>query len=118
MIPRKNGVHQQMGHWNNHLLRFDLSRPRHISSIAQAFSWLAGLAKPLLILQQVEGNLIYPRVVGSKINLPAIWVLTAVTLGGSLMGIPGILLRVPPASALHRLIVEVADRFQTKEYVT
>ena len=42
-----------------------------------------------LVLQQVEGNLIYPHVVGSSVGLPSIWVLTAVTLGGSLMGITG-----------------------------
>lgn len=60
----------------------------------------------LLILQQVEGNAIYPRVVGSKINLPAIWVLAAVTVGGSLAGPFGMLLGVPAASAAYALIKE------------
>lgn len=60
----------------------------------------------LLILQQVEGNVIYPRVVGSKINLPAIWVLAAVTVGGSLAGPFGMLLGVPAASAAYALIKE------------
>ena len=48
-----------------------------------------------LILQQVEGNLIYPHVVGSSVGLPSIWVLAAVTLGGSLMGVLGMLLFIP-----------------------
>lgn len=58
----------------------------------------------LVLLQQFEGNLIYPRVVGSSMGLPAIWVLAAVTVGGGLMGIPGMLLGVPIAAALYRLL--------------
>lgn len=71
----------------------------------------------IVVLQQLEGNLIYPRVVGSSLGLPAIWVLTAVTLGGGLMGIPGMLLCVPLASALYRLVKEDVNRSQTKECV-
>ncbi len=63
----------------------------------------------LLILQQVEGNVIYPRVVGSKINLPAIWVLAAVTIGGNLAGPIGMLLGVPAASAGYALLKEATD---------
>lgn len=58
----------------------------------------------LVVLQQLEGNLIYPRVVGSSLGLPAIWVLAAVTIGGGVMGIPGMLLGVPLASALYRML--------------
>lgn len=58
----------------------------------------------LVILQQVEGNLIYPKVVGSSIGLPGIWVLTAVTVGGGVMGIGGMLLGVPLTAALYRLL--------------
>lgn len=58
----------------------------------------------LVILQQLEGNLIYPRVVGSSIGLPGIWVLTAVTVGGGVMGIGGMLLGVPLTAALYRLL--------------
>ena len=47
-----------------------------------------------LILQQIEGNLIYPHVVGNSVGLPSIWVLVAVTIGGSLMGIVGMLIRI------------------------
>ena len=58
----------------------------------------------LCILQQLEGNLIYPKVVGSSLGLPGIWVLAAVTVGGGVMGIPGMLLGVPLASALYTLL--------------
>ena len=58
----------------------------------------------LLVLQQLEGNLIYPKVVGGSLGLPAIWVLTAVTIGGSLMGILGMLIGVPIAASVYRLI--------------
>lgn len=57
----------------------------------------------LVILQQVEGNLIYPRVVGSSINLPPIWVLAAITIGGGMMGVVGMLLGVPLAASIYRL---------------
>ena len=60
----------------------------------------------LVILQQLEGNLIYPKVVGSSLGLPAIWVLAAVTIGGGIMGIGGMLLGVPIAAALYRLLKE------------
>ncbi len=58
----------------------------------------------LIVLQQFEGNVIFPRVVGSSIGLPGIWVLTAVTIGGGLMGILGMLLGVPVAAAAYRLL--------------
>ena len=58
----------------------------------------------LIILQQVEGNVIYPRVVGTSLGLPGIWVLAAVTVGGSLMGVPGILISGPIASVAYTLL--------------
>lgn len=58
----------------------------------------------LVILQQVEGNVIYPRVVGTSLGLPGIWVLAAVTVGGSLLGLPGVLVAVPIASVLYTLL--------------
>lgn len=64
----------------------------------------------LVILQQVEGNLIYPRVVGSSIGLPGIWVLAAVTVGGGLMGVGGMLLGVPLAAAVYRLVRDDVNR--------
>lgn len=60
----------------------------------------------LVILQQLEEALIYPRVVGSSIGLPAIWVLAAVIIGGGVMGIAGMLVGVPLAAALYRLLRE------------
>lgn len=57
-----------------------------------------------LVLQQVEGNLIYPKVVGNSVGLPSIWVLVAVTLGGNMMGITGILLFIPLCSVLYALL--------------
>ncbi len=60
----------------------------------------------ILVIQQIEGNLIYPKVVGSSIGLPAIWVLATVTIGGSLMGISGMLIGVPIAAAVYRLVRE------------
>jgi predicted PurR-regulated permease PerM len=59
-----------------------------------------------VVLQQLEGNLIYPKVVGNSIGLPALWVLASITVGGSIMGITGMLLGVPLAAALYRLIRE------------
>ena len=58
----------------------------------------------IVVLQQLEGNLIYPKVVGASIGLPGMWVLTAVTIGGGLGGIPGMLIGVPLAATIYRLI--------------
>ncbi len=58
----------------------------------------------IIILQQLEGNLIYPRVVGTSIGLPGIWVLAAITVGGSVLGVGGMLLGVPLAAAAYRLL--------------
>lgn len=58
----------------------------------------------LIILQQLEGNLIYPRVVGGSIGLPGIWVLAAVTVGGGVAGITGMLIAVPLTAALYRML--------------
>ena len=57
----------------------------------------------LVILQQIEGNVIYPKVVGTSIGLPGIWVLAAVTLGGKLMGITGMLFFIPLCSVIYAL---------------
>lgn len=57
-----------------------------------------------LVLQQLEGNFIYPHVVGGSVGLPSIWVLVAVTVGGSLMGIVGMLIFIPMLSVLYTLL--------------
>ena len=53
---------------------------------------------------QIEGNLIYPKVVGNSVGLPAIWVILAVTIGGSLFGIVGMLVGVPFVSVLYKTL--------------
>ena len=69
-----------------------------------------------LILQQIEGNLIYPKVVGGSIGLPAIWVLAAVSLGGSLFGVVGMLVFIPIVSVLYALLKEnVKKRLAEKQ---
>ena len=69
-----------------------------------------------LILQQIEGNLIYPKVVGGSIGLPAIWVLAAVSLGGSLFGVVGMLVFIPIVSVLYTLLREnVHKRLDEKQ---
>ena len=60
-----------------------------------------------LILQQLEGNLIYPHVVGGSVGLPSIWVLAAVSVGGSLMGVVGMLVFIPLVSVVYALFREV-----------
>lgn len=60
----------------------------------------------ILILQQVEGNVIYPHTVGSSLHLPGLWVLAAVSIGGGVMGIAGMLLFVPLTAAAYRLVGE------------
>jgi len=64
----------------------------------------------LVVLQQIEGNVIYPRVVGTSIGLPGLWVLTAVTVGGGLFGLLGIMLSVPLCSVLYALVKQDVTR--------
>jgi predicted PurR-regulated permease PerM len=67
----------------------------------------------LVVLQQLEGNLIYPRVVGQSVGLPGLWVLTAVSVGGTMLGVAGMLLSVPVGAALYRLLREELQRRET-----
>ncbi len=71
-----------------------------------------------IILQQIEGNLIYPHVVGNSVGLPSIWVLAAVTIGGSLMGVFGMLVFIPLLSTVYMLLredVNKRNRVETDE---
>lgn len=63
-----------------------------------------------LILQQIEGNLIYPHVVGNSVGLPSMWVLAAVSIGGSLFGVVGMLVFIPIISTIYTLLREVVHR--------
>lgn len=69
----------------------------------------------IIVLQQLENNLIYPKVVGSSIGLPGIWVLTAVTVGGGVLGVFGMLLGVPSAATVYRLLRENVNRPRKKK---
>lgn len=70
----------------------------------------------IVILQQIEGNIIYPKVVGSSVGLPAMWVLAAVSVGGGIGGIVGMLFAVPVVSVLYTLLREITTkRLQKKE---
>ena len=64
----------------------------------------------ILILQQIENNVIYPRVVGKSVGLPGIWVLIAVTLGGSMFGVTGMLIGVPVTSVIYSLVTEAISK--------
>ena len=83
-----------------------------VSAIVGAIMILAsdGLGKALgfvlmiIILQQIEGNLIYPRVMGKRVGLPSLWVLVAITLGSGLMGVIGMLLFVPLFAVIYQLL--------------
>ncbi len=72
----------------------------------------------ILVLQQLEGNIIYPKVVGDSVGLPAIWVLAAVTVGGALGGILGMLIGVPIVAAIYRLIREDVERREVEKKKT
>lgn len=70
----------------------------------------------ILVLQQFEGDIIYPRVVGQSIGLPSIWVMVAIILGGGLAGITGMLLSVPAMSVIYQLTGEaVESRLQSRQ---
>ena len=82
-----------------------------LSSPMQALAFIV----LFLVLQQVEGNLIYPHVVGSSVGLPSIWVLAAVTVGGKLMGILGMLMFIPLCSVVYALFRRyVRDRLAAR----
>ena len=69
----------------------------------------------IVVLQQIEGNIIYPRVVGSSLGLPGIWVLAAVTIGGGIMGVGGMLLGVPLLASFYQLIRDDVNQRKVKE---
>ena len=67
-----------------------------------------------VVLQQLEGNIIYPKVVGASLGLPGIWVLAAVTVGGGVLGVGGMLLGVPLAATIYCLIRDDVNRNETE----
>ena len=64
----------------------------------------------IIVLQQLEGNLIYPHIVGKNIGIPSIWVLVAITIGGSLFGIMGMILGLPVLSIVYAIVIENTNR--------
>ena len=70
-----------------------------------------------LVLQQIEGNLIYPHVVGESVGLPSIWVLAAVTIGGNLMGIVGMLVFIPLLSVFYTIFREFVYLHLKKKHI-
>lgn len=83
-----------------------------VQSPVQGFAFLLFI----IVIQQLEGNIIYPKIVGDKIGLPGMWVLIAVTIGAGLAGIPGMLLSVPISSAIYKLLKQdVANREKINE---
>jgi predicted PurR-regulated permease PerM len=62
-----------------------------------------------IIIQQIEGNFIYPHVVGGSIGLPSMWVLVAVTIGGSTFGVAGMLIFIPMTSVIYTLLREATN---------
>ena len=69
----------------------------------------------LIVLQQIDGNLIYPRIMGERVNLPAMWILAAVTVGGGIAGPIGMLLGVPIASTVYALVKDATEQREKKK---
>lgn len=81
-----------------------------VQSPTQAFMFLLFI----IIVQQIEGNIIYPKVVGNSLGLPGLWVLIAVTIGGGVMGIPGMLIGVPLGATIYKLMKFDMNRREEK----
>ena len=63
----------------------------------------------MLVFQQIQGNIIYPRIMGDKLNLPSLWTLFAITIGGSLLGIIGMWVLIPLFATFYKLISEYVN---------
>lgn len=74
------------------------------------FGKMLGFILMIIILQWVEGNLIYPKAMGKRIGLPSLWVLVAITLGKGTLGILGMLIFVPVFAVVYQLLIEAAER--------
>jgi len=69
----------------------------------------------LLIMQTFEGNVIYPKIIGDTVGLPPMWILISVTLGGTLLGVPGMLIGVPFVSTIYTIVGEHVDERLSKK---
>ena len=72
----------------------------------------------ILVLQQIEGNVIYPKVMGNSVSLPSMWILAAVTIGGGIAGAIGMLLSVPIASTVYTLVSEATQKRESKNEIS
>lgn len=114
LCSHDRGVYRGNGS-DSHCRRLSGSRCRGIYDSHGGSSEGAAVYYFIVVLQQLEGNLIYPKVVGSSIGLPGIWVLAAVTVGGGLGGIGGMLLGVPVAATVYKLIRNDVNRRNQSE---
>lgn len=103
LIPMFGGI---IGCWTGFFLILMVSPVKAVAFLAL-----------FVVLQQIEGNLIYPHVVGGSVGLPAIWVLAAVTIGGSLMGIVGMLIFIPLVSVFYALFKEWVNKRLDKKNI-
>ena len=71
----------------------------------------------IIVLQQVEGNLIYPHVVGKNMGLPSIWVLVAITIGGGLFGIMGMIVGLPIVSIIYAITQENTNKKLREKHI-
>lgn len=71
---------------------------------------MLGFILMVIILQWVEGNLIYPKAMGKRIGLPSLWVLVAITLGKGTLGVAGMLIFVPIFAVIYQLLIEAAEK--------
>ena len=84
--------------------------------LVEDFFLAIGFVVMFLVLQQIENNMIYPRVVGSSIGLPGMWVLFAVVIGGEIFGVAGMFLMIPMTSVLYTLLGEIVyDRLRLRQ---
>lgn len=72
----------------------------------------------IIVLQQIEGNLIYPRVVGNSVGLPGIWVMLGLIVGGSAFGVLGMLIGIPLFAVIYKLLTERVNKNLTKKNIT
>ena len=101
-----------------HVCFMDIIANQIIRSFLQKVSFItSGFREHFLLLQQIEGNLIYPHVVGGSVGLPSIWVLAAVTIGGNLMGIIGMLIFIPLVSVFYTIFREFVYLRLKKQHI-
>ena len=72
----------------------------------------------IIILQQIDGNIIGPKIMGNSLGLSALWILFAITVGGKLMGVAGMLIGVPTFAVIYSIVAENVDRILNEKNIT